>query len=193
MKKLFVLLASTLVFTACEKEIFGYKFDKTNRSLTEVMQSADYWIMLIKNYTEPGGKGEEHKFGDVQEDGTVLILGATSRVYEFTGDYVRVYAKSGHPAIPHCYYDLEMSELGDNSFTVGDSHWEIIGYDDDNILVETENFYTEERNGVSYPYAIVYFSKGHNDDPNWRDEYVPFEEYKKVIDEVLNGGYNQQQ
>lgn len=194
MKKLFVLLMCAGFFTACnnyqiyddnwENAISG--LEQTDLSITEVMQSADCWKAWPRYYTQPNGKGEEYQFGDIQEDGTVVVSGLNSRVYAFEGDHLRVYAKSSHPSVPHCYYDLEMSEIVDNKFSVGESRWKIIDYDDDNILVETENFNSKSLNGIDYPYSIILFSKLHQSDPNWKDKYLPPEEYEEAIKGLFN-------
>ncbi len=187
-----VIVASAGLFTACDKEnssIYSDYWDNTINGLsetefsaTEVMQSADYWFAAIKYYTEPEGKGQEYLGGEVSEDGLIIApSGARIAVYAFGENQFRTYVQmdTGEPNI---FVDYEMSDVNDNSFSVEyygrPTYWKILGYDDNNIVVETD-FFTNTNEGVEYPYSIVHFLKANVPDDYWAHDCISSEEYKE--------------
>ncbi len=184
MKKLFVLLLCAGFFTACNNDNLGiddplnnngYEFNDTNLSVMEVLSSAEAWhISDICYYTEPNGKGDVYK----QSEDVVGI--GSSAIYTVSKDVMTTYVGLMPPE-PDYYKQSPFIETEDNVYIIGDDgeyYWKVIKYDESKLLIEgnTKGVYI---GGVDNPYSVFYLEKTTPTKPNWKEKYIPYEEYLK--------------
>ena len=194
-----VIVASAGLFTACDKEnssIYNDYWDnkisgleKSEFLVTDVMLSVECWYGSMKFYTEPNGKGKEYIIGTPREDGGRLLpSGARTKRYAFAKNIYKEYTRGMlEGGIPHFYGERVMSDVVDNYFTVEldtyTSQWKVIGYDDNNIIVETDRYNETDENGIEYPYCIIHYKKVPFED--WMNECITLEEYTKKQGEYI--------
>ena len=177
-----VIVASAGLLAACDKDDVGtdnpwsngeYEFAETNLSAMEVLSSTDLWIAVdIYYYTEPDGKGDKFYYGNPGSyDGGGFPL------YSFTPKFLTTY--NDNLAIPVRYYiDYALEEVDENMYLYNDGkeYIKILDYDEKSVLIETNAFLTT-RNDVTYKYSTILLEKKEMLDPNWRDNYISYEEY----------------
>lgn len=180
MKKLFVLLLCAGFFTACSEDYwddFDNDFEKTNRTVMEVLSSAEAWYSVAKcYYTEPDGKGEKYVITET------LISGGVPSYYSFS-DGVRTTYGGYVPPTTSSYHKLDsFTQTDGNTFLIGDDgeyYWKVLAYDDKKLLIEcnTSGFSIGD---VEYNYGLFTLHKKTFTDPDWKDKYaMTFEEYKE--------------
>lgn len=198
MKKTIFLMSSILLFSACNNEDLDLdapwnngeiEFAETDLSVKEVLSSAEFWIDNYTDryfYTEPNGKGESLHPDEYPLGGDVSLF------FSIISGNIRLYTSANPPMFIGYYTDHPIKEISKDKIIfnngVKDVCLKVLDYDEASVLIEAYDYLNFMH--PDFPYCITVLKRGTPSNPNWKDEFLSYEEYLKAEEEWQNR-YNQ--
>lgn len=168
-------------------DIFPNDLANTDKTIAEVMNMDDYWLAVKwVYYTEADAQGESMLYYD-RDDKQTWFDGGSVPMFSVAGDVYTYYGSNTATPVGAFFRELQFNQISDDTFTIvypDTGHTitiKVLDYDEDNLLIGKEASY--KRDGVQYCYVVQHFVRQRATSLDWKDGYLPYDEYQKRVDE----------